>query len=59
MSNVTLASGQITPTDQLSIELVQAIETPEAAVSGERHHPHPVRGQGHPGQDQGGRVVTA
>ena len=28
MPNVTLASGDVTPADQLTIELVQAIETP-------------------------------
>lgn len=32
MPNVTLASGQITPADPLTIELVQAIETPEAIL---------------------------
>ena len=32
MPNLTLASGQITAADQLSIELVQATETPAAIL---------------------------
>jgi hypothetical protein len=33
MPNLTLAVGQITAADRLSIELVQAVETPPAILS--------------------------
>ena len=32
MPNLTLASGPITSADQLSVELVRAIETPDAVM---------------------------